>query len=234
MKTITLEELRKVKVGDKVKIVREQPSSTVRLGWAYPSCGNEGMDAFLGKVCTVKSIDTDSAGLPIIRLVEDTERYSWTEGMIEKVIPQEHCASDPFDPFIKLIGGMLKDALKSREQFNFVKAIEKVIYNKPATIIIWADGTKTTAKCADNEPFDPEKGLVICALKKFVKTEELMNLLKFTREGNGTVTYKDVLNLDRNRRCKAGQGKTVVAEKMAKELGLVINKSKKIKKTAKK
>lgn len=43
--------------------------------------------------------------------------------------------------------------------------IEKVIFNDPATIVIWKDGTKTVVKAA-NEPFDPEKGLALAIAKK--------------------------------------------------------------------
>lgn len=44
--------------------------------------------------------------------------------------------------------------------------IEQVIFNDPATIIIWSDGTKTVVKCLDNERFDPEKGLAMAISKK--------------------------------------------------------------------
>lgn len=43
--------------------------------------------------------------------------------------------------------------------------IEKVIFNDPATIVIWKDGTKTVVK-ASNEPFDPEKGLAMAIVKR--------------------------------------------------------------------
>lgn len=43
--------------------------------------------------------------------------------------------------------------------------IEKVIFNDPATIVIWKDGTKTVVK-ATNEVFDPEKGLAMAISKK--------------------------------------------------------------------
>ena len=42
--------------------------------------------------------------------------------------------------------------------------IEKVIFHDPATIVIWADMTKTVVKC-HKEPFDPEKGLAMCIAK---------------------------------------------------------------------
>lgn len=49
--------------------------------------------------------------------------------------------------------------------------VEKVIFNKPATIVIWADGIKTVVKCQKDkngkyEKYDKEKGLALCYMKK--------------------------------------------------------------------
>lgn len=43
--------------------------------------------------------------------------------------------------------------------------IKRVIFNDPATIVFWKDGTKTVVK-AHNELFDPEKGLAMAVCKK--------------------------------------------------------------------
>jgi hypothetical protein len=43
--------------------------------------------------------------------------------------------------------------------------IENVIFNPPATIVFWTDGTKTVVK-ADGEEFDAEKGLAMAISKK--------------------------------------------------------------------
>lgn len=45
--------------------------------------------------------------------------------------------------------------------------INKVIFNDPATIVYWKDSTKTVVK-AENEPFDPEKGLAMAFAKRFL------------------------------------------------------------------
>lgn len=50
---------------------------------------------------------------------------------------------------------------KERDKFD----IKDVIFNNPATIVLWADGTKTVVK-AENEPFDPEKGLAMAISKR--------------------------------------------------------------------
>lgn len=43
--------------------------------------------------------------------------------------------------------------------------IKNVIFNPPATIVFWADNSKTVVK-AENEAFDPEKGLAMAITKK--------------------------------------------------------------------
>ena len=49
--------------------------------------------------------------------------------------------------------------------------ITKVIFNNPATIVIWADETKTVVKAQNNEIFDPEKGLAMAIVKKALGNE---------------------------------------------------------------
>ena len=49
--------------------------------------------------------------------------------------------------------------------------IKKVIFNDPATIIFWEDGTKTVVKCGENDIFDPEKGIAMAIAKKALGNE---------------------------------------------------------------
>ena len=44
--------------------------------------------------------------------------------------------------------------------------IQKVIFNPPATIVFWRDGSKTVVKCGENDIFDPEKGLAMAISKR--------------------------------------------------------------------
>lgn len=45
--------------------------------------------------------------------------------------------------------------------------IKNVIFNDPATIVFWNDGTKTVVKCGKDDTFDPEKGLAMAIYKYF-------------------------------------------------------------------
>ncbi len=55
--------------------------------------------------------------------------------------------------------------LSTNKTTFYMPKIKKVIFNDPATIIIWSDNTKTVVK-VENEAFDKEKGLAIAISKK--------------------------------------------------------------------
>lgn len=62
-------------------------------------------------------------------------------------------------------------------------AIKKVIFNPPATIIIWDDGTKTVVK-ASGEDFDEEKGFAMAVLKKmFGSRNKYLKIIKNAKRG---------------------------------------------------
>lgn len=49
---------------------------------------------------------------------------------------------------------------------SHIPEIKNVIFNDPATIVFWGDGTKTVVKCQPGDRFDPEKGLAMAIVKK--------------------------------------------------------------------
>lgn len=51
---------------------------------------------------------------------------------------------------------------------NETPEIVDVIFNEPATIVLWSDNTKTVVKTQDGEPYDPEKGMAMAFCKKFI------------------------------------------------------------------
>lgn len=58
-----------------------------------------------------------------------------------------------------------ENLMKSVKAKAAMPEIDRVIFNDPATIVFWADGSKTIVKCA-NEEFDPEKGLAMAFVKR--------------------------------------------------------------------
>lgn len=49
---------------------------------------------------------------------------------------------------------------------NIHPVIKDVIFNNPATIVLWDDGTKTVVKTQNDEVYDPEKGIAMAVSKK--------------------------------------------------------------------
>jgi len=81
--------------------------------------------------------------------------------------------------------------------------IKQVIYQNPATIVFWNDGTKTVSKTHAGDEYSPEAGLVLCILKK-TQEKTLKGLLdawvphnSFTHTKQNTViqTLKNVRSL---------------------------------------
>lgn len=60
------------------------------------------------------------------------------------------------------------DSCGERRTSNYISGIKKVVYNDPATTVIWHDGSKTTIKCHDEDSYDPVIGLLLCVIKKTV------------------------------------------------------------------
>lgn len=61
--------------------------------------------------------------------------------------------------------------------FNWVlgtktTSINRVIFNDPATIVFWKDGTKTVVKCHPEDTFDEEIGFMCCYLKRILSSKE--------------------------------------------------------------
>ena len=59
-----------------------------------------------------------------------------------------------------------KSIVDARVNKDRVPSIKNVIFNNPATIVFWSDGTKTIVKAQDGDVFDPEKGLAMAISKK--------------------------------------------------------------------
>ena len=98
-----------------------------------------------------------------------------------KIEPREICIGPLFpDNATEIeIRGILRDydwKPKRRKAIDYNKLygamfwempkIKDVIFNDPATIVFWADGTKTVVQCQDDDIFDPEKGLAMAITKK--------------------------------------------------------------------
>ena len=91
-------------------------------------------------------------------------------------------------------------------KLNLVQ-IKNVVFNPPATIVFWADNSKTVVK-AENETFDPEKGLAMAIAKKALGNK-----------GNYYETFKKWLPKTESKEEPKTESKDYTAEEQSKKNG---------------
>lgn len=55
--------------------------------------------------------------------------------------------------------------------------IKRVIYSNPATIVFFADGSKTICKASEGDAYNPAAGLALCVYKKMIGASMLVDVL---------------------------------------------------------
>lgn len=65
---------------------------------------------------------------------------------------------------------------KMRQILNFVE-VKKIIFNNPATIVFWLDGTKTVCKAMEGQEFSEYYGFLACLAKKMFGSNSAINRL---------------------------------------------------------
>ena len=106
------------------------------------------------------------------KFVDSVDRFTWPKIIYEleaNILPNDAdpdyamaiCGKDAFKNYNEAISCIM-NAIHGRPVSCDIK---DVIFNPPATIVLWEDGTKTVVKCHD-EKFDVEKGLAMAIAKK--------------------------------------------------------------------
>lgn len=156
----------KFRVGETVWV---KPCKEIKNKREHPGFPEE-MNRFCGKPVTIIS-EPDNR-------IYMAEGWSWREEWLES--EEEHDArlnaisasknNEPLNVDLRqfinqLFGEVHKEIEKRRKEIIEMNTPKKIIFNEPATVVFWKDGSKTVAK-AHNETFDPEKGLAMCYAKK--------------------------------------------------------------------
>lgn len=113
------------------------------------------LNAQFGASCFTNLENTDGLDLRSLRCVHNSEND------FNNIYVKER--KTMYDTFFKK--GLKMKATNSTRQIA-LNVIKNVIFNDPATIVFWADGTKTVVK-AEGEKFDPEKGLALAISKYY-------------------------------------------------------------------
>ena len=99
-------------------------------------------------------------------MVEDDVKKIITDALYEFGYVDTDTAYNEFKQILRE-----EAAREANRRYQAAVRIKDVIYNDPATIIFWTDGSKTVVKCRERDTYDPEKGLAMCIVKKFYGNE---------------------------------------------------------------
>lgn len=79
--------------------------------------------------------------------------------------------------------------------------IKKVIFHCPATVILWADGTKTVVKCQPGDTYDREKGFLLAVCKRvYGDTGKYNDIIHRALGNKNEGPNKEVLTVSKMRR----------------------------------
>ena len=101
------------------------------------------------------------------------------------------CFNKVADEIINNIHNDLTYKMYIRPHFR----IKKVIFNNPATIVYWEDGTKTVVKCGKDDTYSEETGLALCFMKKALGNK-----------GNYNNTFKKYIKEENNGKDNSNKG----------------------------
>lgn len=134
--------------------------------------------------------ETHHLPVGIVREVTKKIPYEWQRQMVKHLLNSQHGLASRNIPMVAarclpkslqntiygMVTGSVPMSNEVREALNYFKEVNdsmfkripditKVIHNAPATIVFWSDGEKTVVK-AENEVYDPEKGIAMAITKK--------------------------------------------------------------------
>jgi len=78
-------------------------------------------------------------------------------------------------PRASLLNEYKKGLIEGREIVWKSISVDRIIFNDPATIVFWQDGTKTVVKCQEDQTFNPYFGFCAAIAKKLYGNNSRLN-----------------------------------------------------------
>ena len=126
-----------------------------------------------------------------------------------------------------------KAKTKAKDKIKTKLSIQKVIFDDPATIVYWKDGTKTVVKTCKGDHFSEEAGLALCISKKLLGDDfhsEFKTIVKNATKLNSKEKKEVVNNKKKTTEKKAEEERKKKSEKKVVNDKVVDDKEKTTKK----
>ena len=94
--------------------------------------------------------------------------YRWGNDMIKDNKPMSSDVKKILNSIYGRDNAMRKGYIYRPSKENNSMVPNQIIFNPPATIVFWKDGTKTVVKCAEGEKFDPYTGFCYAFTEHFL------------------------------------------------------------------
>ena len=112
-------------------------------------------------------------------------------------VPIEHTIKTEYNTIGRRNGKNMevKEYLNMLYSTKTLPRIKDVIFNDPATIVFWEDGTKTVVKTMEGDKFDPHTGLAQAISKKALGDDYKNEFKKWTKTFKGTRKHRKILEM---------------------------------------
>lgn len=107
--------------------------------------------------------------------------YKELEKEIANSFLENELDEDEIDNDLNLI--RMIEELEEEEQNDYL-AYDKIIFNNPTTIVLWADGTRTVVKACKEDKFNKEVGLKTALLQRVFGKDIDKEINKIVDEDN--------------------------------------------------
>lgn len=121
----------------------------------------------LCETCAYKNIEYLCSTCDRVFLGMTTDRVLYSAPSNYAGVFKPEAPSYTSDDVKRILNGFFGAGHATSPYQKAISRIKNVIFNDPATIVFWNDGTKTVVKCGKNDTFDPEKGLAMAISKYF-------------------------------------------------------------------
>lgn len=145
-----------LKIGTRVRVITtENRNLLLRAGTVI---GKAGLDEYDVRMDDYKGYTSDGVfrfSSHQIEILDTDSRYPMSITCDNRNFYKE---------IVNTFYGRINSKEETMKKVNY--AVKKIIYNPPATIVFWEDGSKTVVKCSQYDEYDPYFGFLAALAKK--------------------------------------------------------------------